>query len=63
MGLRQDGRSVAFVCRSGMRSAMASRTARAAGLVAHNVRGGMLAWDREEPQRPGRARGGRGRVL
>lgn len=44
--LRRDGRTVAFVCRSGMRSAVATRTAMAAGLEAQNVRGGMLAWER-----------------
>ena len=45
--LRSDGRPVAFVCRSGMRSAMATRTAQAAGLQASNIRGGMLAWQRD----------------
>lgn len=44
--LRRDGRAIAFVCRSGMRSAVATRTAQAAGLEAQNVRGGMLAWER-----------------
>ncbi len=44
--LAADGRPAAFVCHSGARSAMASRRARAAGLDAHNVRGGMIAWKR-----------------
>ena len=41
-----EGRPVAFICRSGARSARATRQARAAGIDAHNVRGGMIAWDR-----------------
>lgn len=45
--LRGDGRPVAFVCRSGMRSAIATRTAQTAGIEASNVRGGMLAWRRD----------------
>lgn len=41
-----DGRPVAFVCRSGARSARATRQARAAGIDARNVSGGMIAWQR-----------------
>lgn len=44
-GLHQP---VAFVCQSGMRSARATRQARAAGVDARNVRGGMLAWRRQQ---------------
>ena len=40
-------RPVAFVCRSGGRSATATRTALAAGLDAANVSGGMTAWARQ----------------
>jgi len=40
-------RPVAFVCRSGGRSAAATRTALAAGLNAANVSGGMTAWARQ----------------
>ena len=36
--------TVAFVCRSGRRSAAASAIAARAGVNAANVRGGMLAW-------------------
>ncbi|MBJ7328378.1 MAG: rhodanese-like domain-containing protein [Solirubrobacteraceae bacterium] len=42
--LAADGRPVAFVCRSGARSGVAARQAAAAGIEAHNVRGGMAAW-------------------
>ena len=38
-------RTVAFVCRSGGRSAMAARVAAATGLSVANVDGGMLAWE------------------
>jgi rhodanese-related sulfurtransferase len=38
---------IAFICRTGRRSAMATATARRAGYDAHNVKGGMTAWDRE----------------
>jgi rhodanese-related sulfurtransferase len=41
-----DGRPLAFVCRSGARSARATRQAKAAGIDAHNVGGGMIAWQR-----------------
>ena len=37
---------VAFICRTGRRSAMATATARRAGYDAHNVKGGMTAYDR-----------------
>jgi len=37
---------IAFVCRSGARSALAVRTAARSGIAARNVRGGMLAWQR-----------------
>ena len=40
-------RPVAFVCRSGGRSAAATRAALAAGLNAVNVSGGMTAWARQ----------------
>ena len=40
-------RPVAFVCRSGGRSAAATRAALAAGLDAANVSGGMTAWARQ----------------
>jgi rhodanese-related sulfurtransferase len=39
-------RPVAFICQSGRRSAMAATAARRAGLEAHNVTGGMTAWER-----------------
>lgn len=39
-------RPVAFVCRSGARSATAARLARTAGVEARNVSGGMLGWSR-----------------
>jgi rhodanese-related sulfurtransferase len=45
--LQATGKPVAFVCRSGSRSAMATRQARKAGIDAHNVTGGMLAWERQ----------------
>jgi rhodanese-related sulfurtransferase len=41
-----DGRPVAFLCRSGARSALATRTACRAGVKAANVRGGVVAWSR-----------------
>ena len=37
-------RTIAFICRSGSRSAMATRTAAARGLTVANVRGGLMAW-------------------
>ncbi len=36
---------VAFLCRSGSRSAIVTRTATKAGLDAVNVKGGIAAWD------------------
>jgi rhodanese-related sulfurtransferase len=44
--LRRSGRPVAFLCRSGMRSARATRLARDAGIDARNVSGGMIAYTR-----------------
>lgn len=44
--LAASGKPVAFVCRSGRRSALAARQARRAGIETHNVKGGMLAWER-----------------
>ena len=40
-------RPVAFLCRSGHRSAAATRAALAAGLEAANVSGGIAAWTRD----------------
>lgn len=40
------GRQLAFVCKSGVRSASAARLASGRGADAVNVRGGMLAWKR-----------------
>ncbi len=37
-------RPVAFICRTGRRSAMASRAAARRGIDAANVHGGMVAW-------------------
>ncbi len=39
-------RPVAFLCRLGSRSAIATRSAAKAGLDAANVKGGMTAWAR-----------------
>jgi rhodanese-related sulfurtransferase len=41
-----QGRPVAFVCRVGGRSAMATDAFRQAGFDAYNVVGGVLAWER-----------------
>jgi rhodanese-related sulfurtransferase len=41
-----SARPVAFLCRSGSRSALATRAATRAGLDAANVRGGVIAWSR-----------------
>jgi rhodanese-related sulfurtransferase len=41
-----EPRPVAFICRSGHRSAAACATARGHGVAAVNVRGGMSAWQR-----------------
>jgi|SRR5581483_937291 len=38
-------RPVVFYCRSGSRSAMATAAFREAGYDAHNMTGGLLAWD------------------
>lgn len=40
-----DG-TIVFYCRVGGRSAMAADAFRAAGLPAHNLAGGLLAWER-----------------
>ena len=37
-------RPVVFYCRSGSRSALAAQAFRAAGYDAHNLAGGLLAW-------------------
>ena len=39
-------RPTAFLCRSGSRSAMATRAAASAGVDAANVKGGVIAWSR-----------------
>jgi rhodanese-related sulfurtransferase len=44
--LAKAGMPVAFVCRSGGRSGQAVRLAKAAGVEALNVSGGMIAWER-----------------
>lgn len=44
--LSAAGKPLAFVCRSGGRSAQATAIARRAGLDASNVGGGMIAWQR-----------------
>jgi rhodanese-related sulfurtransferase len=46
LGELPGDRPVAFICQSGRRSAMAATAARRAGLDAHNVTGGMTAWER-----------------
>jgi rhodanese-related sulfurtransferase len=43
-GLEKD-RAVVFYCRSGSRSAVATQAFRASGYDAHNMTGGLLAWD------------------
>ena len=40
-----QGRPVVFYCRSGARSAMATQAFSEAGFDAHNMAGGLLAWD------------------
>ncbi len=40
-----QGRPVVFYCRSGARSAMATQAFSEAGFDAHNMSGGLLAWD------------------
>jgi rhodanese-related sulfurtransferase len=44
LGELPTDRPVAFVCRSGRRSAIATAEARDAGIDARNVEGGMGAW-------------------
>jgi rhodanese-related sulfurtransferase len=46
LGELDRDRPVAFLCRSGSRSAVAARSATKAGLDAANVKGGMAAWAR-----------------
>ena len=46
LGGLDRNRPVAFLCRSGSRSAAATRMAAKAGLDAANVRGGVVAWAR-----------------
>jgi len=46
LGELDRDRPVAFLCRSGSRSAIATRSATKAGLDAANVRGGITAWAR-----------------
>lgn len=46
LGELPSDRPVAFICQSGRRSAMAATAARRAGIDAHNVAGGMSAWER-----------------
>lgn len=49
-------RPVAFICRSGHRSAMAASAARRAGLDARNVAGGMAEWERRDLETTRRTR-------
>jgi rhodanese-related sulfurtransferase len=58
LGELDRDRPVAFVCRSGSRSAIATRTASKAGLDAANVKGGVIAWERAVLPLGGRRRGG-----
>jgi rhodanese-related sulfurtransferase len=46
LGELDPARPVAFLCHSGARSALATRSAARAGLDAANVRGGVNAWAR-----------------
>ena len=41
----EKGQPVIFYCRSGARSAMATQAFSQAGYEAHNMAGGLLAWD------------------
>ncbi len=60
LGELDRDRQVAFLCRSGARSARATRTAAGAGLDAVNVSGGVIAWSRAGlPLGRGAGRGGR----
>jgi rhodanese-related sulfurtransferase len=40
-----QGSPIVFYCRSGARSAMATQAFSEAGFEAHNMTGGLLAWD------------------
>ena len=46
IGELQGGGPVAFICRSGARSARATRVAAKAGVDAANVTGGVIGWAR-----------------
>ena len=46
LGELDRDRPVAFLCRSGSRSAIATRSATKAGLDAANVKGGIAGWTR-----------------
>jgi rhodanese-related sulfurtransferase len=46
LGELDRDRPVAFLCRSGSRSAIATRLATKAGLDAANIKGGIAAWTR-----------------
>lgn len=48
LGELPTDRPVAFICQGGRRSSMAATAARRAGLDAHNVAGGMAAWERHD---------------
>jgi rhodanese-related sulfurtransferase len=58
LGELDRDRPVAFLCRSGSRSAIATRTATKAGLDAANVKGGVIAWERAGLPLGARRRGG-----
>ena len=45
LGELPHDKPVAFICQTGRRSAMATSAARRAGYDAHNVKGGMAAWN------------------
>ncbi len=47
IGRHAQDRTILVICRSGNRSAGATRQLRAAGLDALNVKGGILAWQRK----------------
>lgn len=62
--LAAAGKPVAFVCRSGGRSASAVSAATQAGIDARNVTGGMTAWQRAGlPMRAGAVKRGGKRKL
>ena len=46
LGELDRDRPIAFLCRSGSRSAIATRSATKAGLDAANIKGGITAWTR-----------------